>query len=357
MGKGRRDQAGRDVASGGGGDSGGAAAATPAGDMPYARTDCGLCKQAVDTEGEEHITGVCTACKKIPLHVQCATDNLHKILKAEKGGGGHSSKALLSMLLVADSRPWELLAAGKTPKWICLRRCVVCQEGVMETAEKVKARKTAPAAPPAPAPRPARPAPALKPALARKPAAPPPRRLIEPAPNAAARLHGIGHSSSAGSVSTFAAEQERLAKEAARREAEERKEAARARREAQEAERLSRLSQQLDEQMTALIGEPGSDADSSQEGSEGSSVAAWWPAGSAPPLPLPLPTSSPVAVDTPELSAYGGAYGGTAGGLPAVDQLAADPKGVVWLAEPQFEGREEAPPEEIDELLALMGIE
>jgi len=30
---------------------------------------------------------------------------------------------------------------------------------------------------------------------------------------------------------------------------------------------------------------------------------------------------------------------------------------VTWLPVPQFEGREEAAPEEIDELLALMGIE
>lgn len=53
---------------------------------------------------------------------------MHKILKAEqKGGAGHSSKSLMSMLLVADSRPWELLAAGKTPKWHSLRRCVVCR--------------------------------------------------------------------------------------------------------------------------------------------------------------------------------------------------------------------------------------
>lgn len=59
-----------------------------------------------------------------------SAQHLQKILRAEqKGGAGHSSKALLSMLLVADSRPWELLSAGKTPKWHCLRRCVVCQGG------------------------------------------------------------------------------------------------------------------------------------------------------------------------------------------------------------------------------------
>lgn len=226
----------------------------------------------------------------------------------------------------------------------------------METAEKVKPRKAAPTPPPATAAKPPRPAPPpTKPAPARKPAAPPPRRLVETAPTAAARLHGGGLSGSGGSVSTFAAEQERLAKEAARREAEERKEAARARREAQEAERLSRRSQQYDEQIAALMGEEGSDGDGSQEGSEASSVAAWWPTGSVPlPLPLPTTTSSPVAVATPELAHYDS----PAGGLPPVEMLAAaDTKGVVWLAEPQFEGREEAPPEEIDELLALMGIE
>lgn len=225
----------------------------------------------------------------------------------------------------------------------------------METAEKVKPRKAAPAPPPAAAAKPPRPAPpAAKPAPARKPAAPPPRRLVEAAPTAAARLHGGGLSGSGASVSTFAAEQERLAKEAARREAEERREAARARREAQEAERLSRLSQNYDEQIAALMGEEGSDAGSRQEGSEASSVAAWWPTGSVL-LPLPLPTTtSPVAVATPELAHYDS----PAGGLPPVEMLAAaDAKGVVWLAEPQFEGREEAPPEEIDELLALMGIE
>lgn len=123
--------------------------------------------------------GVCTVCNKIPLHPHCAVDvsacslgatrrggvgslvvtlhctqvsllcpmclctpkppspllllspqHLQKILRAEqKAGAGHSSKALLSMLLVADSRPWELLSASKTPKWHCLRRCVVCQGG------------------------------------------------------------------------------------------------------------------------------------------------------------------------------------------------------------------------------------
>ena len=123
--------------------------------------------------------GVCTVCNKIPLHPHWAVDvsacslgatrrggvgslvvtlhctqvsslcprclckpkppspllllspqHLQKILRAEqKAGAGHSSKALLSMLLVADSRPWELLSASKTPKWHCLRRCVVCQGG------------------------------------------------------------------------------------------------------------------------------------------------------------------------------------------------------------------------------------
>lgn len=236
------------------------------------------------------------------------------------------------------------------PSLLCCR--CSCAEGVMETAEKVKPRKAAPAAPAAPAPRPSRTAPAAKPAPARKPAAPPPRRLVEPAPSAAARLHGSGHSGSSGGMSTFAAEQERLAREAARREAEERREAARARREAQEADRLSRLSQAYDEQIAALMGKDGSDAGSSQEDSEESSVAAWWPADAAP-LPLPLPTGSPAAVATPELPHYDD----TGTWLPVPDSLAAEPGGVTWLPVPQFEGREEAAPEEIDELLALMGIE
>lgn len=232
----------------------------------------------------------------------------------------------------------------------------------METAERVKPRKAAPAAPPAPAPRPSRAVSAPKPSApaAKKAAAPPPRRLVEPAPSAAARVHGcghslygIGHSGSSGSVSTFAAEQERMTKEAAQKEQQQRREAARARKEAQEAERLSRLSQHYEEQIAALMGDEASDGGGSQDGSEASSMPAWWPANSAP-LPLPLPTSSPADVATPELFCHDGAVGS----LPAVDSLAgaAEPAAVAWLPVPQFEGREEAPPEEIDDLLALMGI-
>ena len=58
MGKGKREKSGRDGAPGaGGGDAGGAAAAMPAGDMPFARHDCGLCKQTIDTESEEYLAG------------------------------------------------------------------------------------------------------------------------------------------------------------------------------------------------------------------------------------------------------------------------------------------------------------
>lgn len=60
MGRSKQERAAsRDGASGGGGsgDAAGAAAATPSHMLVYARTDCGLCKQAIDTEGEEHIAG------------------------------------------------------------------------------------------------------------------------------------------------------------------------------------------------------------------------------------------------------------------------------------------------------------
>lgn len=58
MGKGKREKSGRDGAPGaGGGDAGGAAAAMPAGNMPFTRHDCGLCKQAIDTESEEYLAG------------------------------------------------------------------------------------------------------------------------------------------------------------------------------------------------------------------------------------------------------------------------------------------------------------
>ena len=216
-------------------------------------------------------------------------------------------------------------------------------DGVMETAEKIKPRKAAPAPPPAPAPKPPRPAAAPRQAPApKRPAPAPPRRLVEPAPTAAARLHG---SSSGGSVSTFAAEQERQAREAARREEEERREAARVQWEQREAERLSRLGHQYDEQIAALTGNA-SEGGSSWEGGEASGA----PWGAPEDLLLPLPVDSP-GIGTPELSHQASA----AGSLPALDAVAPDPGGVVWLPEPQFE-REAGADEEVDELLALMGI-
>ena len=47
-----------------------------------------------------------------------AVQHLNKVLKAEREekGSGHTTKSLKAILLMATSRPWELLAAGKTPQ-------------------------------------------------------------------------------------------------------------------------------------------------------------------------------------------------------------------------------------------------
>ena len=236
---------------------------------------------------------------------------------------------------------------------------------MIEATEKVKPSKKEPEPSPAPAPR-ARPVPPPKPVPpARRPATQhPPRRADEPfAPfpattGAAARMHG------SGSMGGFAAEQEWAAREAARQERL-RKEEARAAREEAKAQRAVALAQEYDDQIAALVGQAaaaaagssgseysGSSTGVSRQGSGSASAAARWPSDS---LPQPLALSSPVAVATPEAWHYGSA----AGSLPAWDGLAVEPGGgAAWTHEPQplFREAQEAPPEEIDALLAMMGI-
>ena len=54
---GRKAAAKAAAAAGGGGGGGGAATALPSAEMSYSDTACGLCRQAIDTDGEEHLTG------------------------------------------------------------------------------------------------------------------------------------------------------------------------------------------------------------------------------------------------------------------------------------------------------------
>lgn len=245
----------------------------------------------------------------------------------------------------------------------------------METAEVVKKKKAAPAAPAAAAPRVPRPAPKAPRAPAsraprQQPAVPVARRAgpVDSGPSPAARMHG------SGSANTFAAEQERAAKEAQAKAREER-------RAAREAERAAQRAQQHQEQLAALT--DGWEVPSDSEG--GGASSGWatpatepaWPPGSDAARPV---SGSSLGVPTPQLSHQGSlapdagllhssSFASAAGGwgeakapdaawyafeaapAPAGQPAASDNH---WIA-PEFE-RAPAPDEEVDEYLAMLGL-
>ncbi|KAL4433635.1 hypothetical protein ABPG75_000076 [Micractinium tetrahymenae] len=398
-----------------GGDSGDSAlgAASSAAALAYASQQCGLCRQAVETETEEHIAGFCTACKKIPLHSHCVVDYLERVLKAEAKEGGHTSKGLKAVLLLATGRPQELIATnGRMPKWQCLRKCCACQDGEMVTAEVQKARKVPPAPPPAAKPAPKATLPP-KPAPAAKKPAPAPRQQqassgfvvqrrepVATAPSAATRLHG------SSSASTFAAEQERLAREEKERQRQERLAVKAARKHAQEQAQAEAQEQDQGRSEQVVLSGRVSSAAEGEGSSDESSV--WWPPAQA---QLPSATASSLGAATPQLShapsvassltpddaltsfslgaavaawsssdagvapwngseagrpAWGGSEGGAPGWAAAGEAYAegpaaafdaaaaAEPESLFWLP-PQFD-REGPPEAEVDELMKMMGL-
>lgn len=279
----------------------------------------------------------------------------------------------------------------------------------MEHAEVVKARKAPKAPLPAltrapPPPKPAAPKPSLPKKTATVQTAVPRRPVVWEAPERPVdRLRGGG---GGGGAETFAAEQERLAREAKAEAARLRKEAAE-RRAAHEAEAASpaRLSRPPSGSGASYgVGTPQGLSRAASASAHGSTAAATpaddpyaFGAGSfgsfgagggaaADPfsrLPAPMPYTA-AASPTPA-APFTGAAGGEAGGaapheLPAWLQLdvpaapaapAADwgavptsaahdasgggGGGVTWL-EPVYDGRDGAPEEEIDDLLSLLGI-
>lgn len=281
--------------------------------------------------------------------------------------------------------------AGRLCLSACLLACLfpppVAADGEMLTAEVQKARKAAPASRPAPTvPAPAPAKPAAKPAPKRQPAAALRQQagaplgssvrqpLMTNTPTPADRLRG------SGSTSTFAAEQERRAREAEEQERQQR----RAAKEAKAARAQSEASQHSTEQSAAgsAASLPQPDASSlgmpaplplshqpsttSSLGPEEALSYAFELGGHVPSWPSSSPATwggnhSDAPHSWPDASSYGApapAYDAAGFEAPvgaaaaAATDVAPD---VVWLP-PQFEGREEAPEEEIDELMAMLGL-
>lgn len=291
-----------------------------------------------------------------------------------------SPPAHFAILLLASSRPHELIATnGRMPKWQCLRKCCVCQDGEMVTADVQKARKAAAASQAAAKPA-AKPALPPKPAMAAKrPAAAPQqqhtssvfvvqrREPIVTAPSAAARLH-------AKPASTFAAEQERLAREERERQRQDRQAAKAARKQVQE----------LKQEQSARSAPGGGAAEGDASSDESSSrwltptAQALSPSASASSLGAVTPQLSQTTSIACSLTPHGALPGfslgasvaawsssdfGTAAGngtvaggeepAAAFDAAAAvEPESVYWLP-PQFD-REEPPEAEVDELMRMM---
>lgn len=89
-------------------------------------TSCGLCKQEVAVQEEEHIVGLCTCCGSVPYHIPCVQDHLERTLRCQIREGGYNTKAWEKVQQKIKQRPWTLFSQNGGAQKLKVQ-CPACQ--------------------------------------------------------------------------------------------------------------------------------------------------------------------------------------------------------------------------------------